>query len=91
MASNDNLEALEGLHRDVLAASENRLKAIERLAEELESRIEEFRAFLDQKSKNDTSRKKLVEGKSQPKSLPQTATDKTTRQNRVRRCRICNQ
>jgi len=62
MAANDSLEALQGLHRDLLALSENRLKAIERLLGELESRIDEFRNLLDKKSKSDLSRQKLSKG-----------------------------
>jgi len=62
MATDGNLEALQGLHRDLLALSENRLIAIERLLLELEARLDEFRNLLDKKVKNDTSRQKLSKG-----------------------------
>jgi nuclear pore complex protein Nup205 len=62
MAEEDGLLALQGLHSDLLAFSENRLQDIERLVNELDNRIEEFRALLDKKSKADASRRKLGEG-----------------------------
>ena len=62
MTANDSLEALQGLHRDLLALSENRLNAIERLLGELETRIDEFRNLLNKKSKSDLSRQKLSKG-----------------------------
>jgi len=62
MTANDSLEALQGLHRDLLALSENRLNAIERLLGELESRIDEFRNLLNKKPKSDLSRQKLSKG-----------------------------
>jgi len=62
MATDGNLEALQGLHRDLLALSENRLVAVERLLLELEARLEEFGNLLDKKPKNDVSRQKLSQG-----------------------------
>ena len=62
MAEDDGLLALQGLHSDLLAFSENRLQDIDRLVTELDSRIDEFRQLLDKKSKSETSRKKLGEG-----------------------------
>lgn len=64
MAEEDGLLALQGLHSDLIAFSENRLQDIERLVNELDSRIEEFRELLDKKGKADASRKKLQEGAS---------------------------
>jgi nuclear pore complex protein Nup205 len=63
MAEADSLEALQGLHRDLLAFCENRLQDIDRLVEELESRIEEFRGLLDKKPKAEQSRRQLSQGK----------------------------
>lgn len=59
MAEEDTLDALQGLHRDLLAFCENRLQDIDRLVEELEGRIDDFRALLDKKPKNDTSRQEI--------------------------------
>lgn len=64
MAEEDTLDALQGLHRDLLAFCENRLQDIDRLVEELEGRIDEFRALLDKKPKNDKSRQEI--SKSRP-------------------------
>ena len=62
MAATDGLEGLQGLYNDLLSLSENRLPVVERLLEELEARVEEFRQLLDKKSKNDSSRNKLNSG-----------------------------
>ncbi|TID18729.1 hypothetical protein E2P81_ATG05711 [Venturia nashicola] len=59
MAEEDTLDALQGLHRDLLAFCENRLQDIDRLVQELEGRIDEFRALLDKKPKNDKSRQEI--------------------------------
>ncbi|KAF2138835.1 uncharacterized protein K452DRAFT_320940 [Aplosporella prunicola CBS 121167] len=56
MADTDSLEALQGLHRDLLALSASRLVVLERLEAELEARIEEFKKLLDKPRKNDKSR-----------------------------------
>jgi nuclear pore complex protein Nup205 len=62
MATNDDLDGIQGLHQDLLALSENRLKSVERLVVELEARVDEFRNFLNKKAKNDASRLKLSQG-----------------------------
>lgn len=59
MAQVDSLDALQGLHQDLLAFSDNRLNDIDRLVGELRNRIDEFRALLDHKRKNDQSRRQL--------------------------------
>lgn len=64
MAEEDGLVALQGFHSDLVAFSENRLQDIERLVNELDGRIEEFRALLDKKGKADASRKLLQDGAS---------------------------
>jgi hypothetical protein len=63
MADEDGLLALQGLHSDLVAFSEHRLQDIERLVNELDGRIEEFRTLLDKKGKSDASRKQLQDGK----------------------------
>ncbi|KAI9720105.1 MAG: hypothetical protein M1828_005833 [Chrysothrix sp. TS-e1954] len=55
----DSLERLQGLHRDLLALSEERLPNVERLLGELEEHVEEFRGLLEKGSKSDASRQKL--------------------------------
>jgi nuclear pore complex protein Nup205 len=63
MAETDDLESLQTLHADLLAASESRLNNVERLWVQLESRIEEFRSLLDKRPRNDQSRQSLTTGK----------------------------
>jgi nuclear pore complex protein Nup205 len=58
----DSLEAFEALHRSLEALRDNRLPAIDRLAAELDARLEEFKTLLDHKRKNDASRRKLSDG-----------------------------
>lgn len=65
----DGLLALQGLHSDLVAFAENRLPDIERLLVELDSRVEEFRALLDQQGKSEASKKKLGEGRRQQSML----------------------
>ncbi|KAJ9665719.1 hypothetical protein H2201_004203 [Coniosporium apollinis] len=62
MAGTDSLEALQGLHQDLLAFTESRLPTIDRLSLELEARIEEFRKLLDKPRKDDNSRRTLASG-----------------------------
>ena len=57
-----SLEALKGLHRDLLAFTEARLPTVERLWVELELHVEEFRRLLDKPGKNNASRSTLAEG-----------------------------
>ena len=64
MAEEDSLFALQGLHSDLIAFSENRLPDLQRLLVELDGRIEEFRALLDKKGKSDASRTQLHNGES---------------------------
>ncbi|KAF9629489.1 hypothetical protein BFW01_g10692 [Lasiodiplodia theobromae] len=59
MADTDSLEALQGLHRDLLALSEARLPNIGRLEVELFARVDEFKKLLDKPRKNDKSREAL--------------------------------
>ncbi|OJD31210.1 nuclear pore complex subunit nup192 [Diplodia corticola] len=59
MADTDSLEALQGLHRDLLALSESRLPNIDRLFAELLARVDEFKKLLDKPRKNDRSREAL--------------------------------
>lgn len=63
MAEEDGLQALQGLHSDLEAYCGNRLRDIDRLVGELESRIDEFRELLDHKTKSEASRRRLLEGK----------------------------
>ena len=43
----DSLTRLQGLHQDLVAFTSSRLANIERLWQELEASIQEFRDFLD--------------------------------------------
>jgi hypothetical protein len=60
--ADDNLEAFEGLLRDLESLKEDRLPNIDRLSVELEARISEFRSLLDHKKRSNDSRKKLSDG-----------------------------
>ncbi|KAL9079960.1 MAG: hypothetical protein Q9157_001207 [Trypethelium eluteriae] len=59
MAEFDGLEALEGLHRDLLSFSESQISNVERLESELQQRIGDFKKLLDKPKKNDKSRQDL--------------------------------
>ncbi|KIV99428.1 uncharacterized protein PV09_08860 [Verruconis gallopava] len=80
MAEEDGLLALQGLHSDLLAFSENCLNDIERLVNELDGRIEEFRSLLDKKGKADASRRKLQEGKVEIEDVVYTLNDEFKQQ-----------
>lgn len=58
----DSLDALKGLHQDLIAVTASRLPNIERLAAELESRVEELKKLLQKPTKNDKSRQTLSSG-----------------------------
>ena len=58
----DDLEALQGLHQDLIAVSNSQLRNVDRLWNELDARIEEFRQLLDKPRKNDASREMLSSG-----------------------------
>ena len=76
MADEDGLLALQGLHNDLIAFSDNRLQDIERLVNELDSRVEEFRALLDKNGKTDASRRQVQTGEwplFKLKTIPHTA------------------
>jgi nuclear pore complex protein Nup205 len=50
------------LYLDLLALSTTALPSIDRLVLELEASIEQFRALLDKKPKNNESRQKVLSG-----------------------------
>lgn len=64
MAELGDLEELELLHRDLLAQAELRLPNIDRLWNQLEVRIDEFRRLLDKPPRNEQSRNSLSSGMS---------------------------
>lgn len=59
----DNLTSLRGLHQDLLALEKSQLLNVERLWEELESRIDEFRKLLDKSPRKEASRNAILSGK----------------------------
>lgn len=63
MAEEDSLAALQGLHRDLCAHIDLQLPVLERLVQNLELHLEEFKTLLDKKPKNDASRRLLAGGK----------------------------
>lgn len=62
MTEQEGLAGLRGLQQDLIALDESRLRNVDRLWADLESRIEEFRNLLDKPSKNESSRKKILSG-----------------------------
>lgn len=62
MADDESLQALEALHRDLVALVDNRLTALDRLRENLETHLDQLRALVSKKGKNDQSRKVLTSG-----------------------------
>ncbi|KAF2031203.1 hypothetical protein EK21DRAFT_111239 [Setomelanomma holmii] len=63
MAEEDSLAALQGLHRDLCAHIDLQLPVLERLIQNLEAHLEDFKALLDKKPKSDASRQTLSAGK----------------------------
>lgn len=58
----ESLERLQGLHADLVAFSEQRLVTIDRLWQELESSIQEFRKLLDKPTPSPTDREIYKDG-----------------------------
>lgn len=58
----DSLEALQGLYQDLLVLSEARLPVLERLSQELDAQLHNFRKLLDRPPKNERSRKEVQSG-----------------------------
>jgi nuclear pore complex protein Nup205 len=67
MAEEDSLAALQGLHRDLCAHIDLQLPVLERLIQNLEAHLEDFKALLDKKPKNDASRQALSAGTAWPR------------------------
>jgi hypothetical protein len=62
MADDDSLQALEALHRDLCALIDNRMTTLDRLRQNLEDHLDDFKALVDKRGKNDQSRKSLGSG-----------------------------
>lgn len=62
MAEVTSLESLQALHTDLVALTESRLLNVERLGIQLEAHIQDFKALLDRKFRNEQSRQKLATG-----------------------------
>lgn len=62
MADDESLQALEALHRDLVALVDNRLTALDRLRQNLEDHLEQLKALVTKRGKNDQSRKALSSG-----------------------------
>ncbi|KAF2797349.1 hypothetical protein K505DRAFT_235707 [Melanomma pulvis-pyrius CBS 109.77] len=63
MADSDSLSGLQDLHRDLCALIDLKLPVLDRLLQNLETRLDEFKALLDKRPKSDESRKTLGTGK----------------------------
>ena len=62
MADDESLQALEALHRDLVALVDNRLTAVDRLRQNLEDHLEQLKALVTKKGRNDQSRGALSSG-----------------------------
>lgn len=62
MADDDSLAGLQALHRDLCALIELKLPVLDRLVVNLETHLDELKALVDKKPKNDASRKALASG-----------------------------
>lgn len=62
MGDTDSLEGLHGLHQDLLALAESGVLAVDRLKDQLDRRIHEFKTLLDKPEKNAASRTTLTSG-----------------------------
>lgn len=62
MTDQGSLDGLRGLHQDLIALDQSRLRNIDRLWADLESRVVEFRKLLDKSPRNEGSRKTLLAG-----------------------------
>ena len=65
MADDESL-TLEALQRDLDALIGDRLTALDRLVQNLEAHLEDLRALVEKKPKNDASRNTLMTGKAPP-------------------------
>lgn len=68
MTDPEAVDRLRGLFQDLCAYTDSRLQNVDRLWQELEATIDDFRLLLDKPPKNDTSRRAVLSGTSQ--SLP---------------------
>ncbi|KAI9758701.1 MAG: hypothetical protein M4579_002876 [Chaenotheca gracillima] len=62
MSGPGSIEEVRGLFQDLLAFSESQITNVERLALQLEARIEDFRNLLDKPAKNEKSRQAVNSG-----------------------------
>lgn len=65
----DRVEAIRGLHQDLIALAENQLPTIDKLCTDLSAHIASFQKLLDKPPKSDTSRKAVRSGK-EPMWIP---------------------
>lgn len=62
MTDQGSLDGLQGLHQDLIALDQTRLRNIDKLWADLQARMVEFRKLLDKTPKNEGSRKRLLTG-----------------------------
>ncbi|KAF2825671.1 hypothetical protein CC86DRAFT_467332 [Ophiobolus disseminans] len=62
MAEPDSLAALEGLHRDLVSHIDHHMPVLERLINNLEAHLDDFRTLLDKKPQSEASRQALRAG-----------------------------
>jgi nuclear pore complex protein Nup205 len=62
MTDQNSLQSLQALYADLLALSEARLTSLERLGNQLDAHVKDFRSLLDKKVRNEQSRQTLATG-----------------------------
>ena len=63
MGDRDTLAGLRGLYQDLSSLTESSFVNIDRLRDELEAHIDDFRKLLDRPPKNNSSRQAVLSGK----------------------------
>lgn len=74
MTDQDDFTSLRGLHQDLLALERAQSISNERLWEDLDSRVDDFKKLLDRSPKNETSRNAILSGISQKNIIVQFVT-----------------
>lgn len=58
----EKLAGLRGLYQDLSSLSDSSLEKVERLRNELDAHIDDFRKLLDKPAKNNASRQSILSG-----------------------------
>ena len=75
MADLDSLDALQALHRELLAVCEHRVDGLPLLEQSLDALAGRFKQLLDKPAKKNESRDAVLSGSSPPYPTPKTMLD----------------